>query len=327
MLKIRREFWVGSAALGMQLLAGTAWAEDGPTSGPPSASAVPAPSAPAADAARLPDIVRLKDGSLFRGTIIEMVSNDYVVIVTLTGESKRLALSDVSYAGPATKDPLVLGAPTDAEPDEEAGQVEDAEDEEGGDDDGPRITVRLRKSRLKLESNPMGYSFLSREWQALSSLEGSVTRVETQGFVELCSTPCELRLSPGKHRFALSKPDGRPVVAPSVTIPPGASRLVGTYHDNSGARAIGIALTVLAPLAGTVMVAASGGDEHGPDEGLLYGGLVTAGVGVGLGVGLILVRDTAEIKVERSASSSHQQRDQTTKSAERAPGVTWSGVF
>jgi hypothetical protein len=73
------------------------------------------------------------------------------------------------------------------------------------------------------------------------------------------------------------------------------------------------------------MIAASGGSGGRPDEGLLYGGLVTTGVGVGLGVGLILVRDRAEIKVERPARS--HSGEERTKSAESAPGLAWRGVF
>lgn len=287
----------------------------------------PAAVAPTTDAARLPDIVRLKDGSLFRGTIVEMVSNDYVVILTMGGESKRLALTDVSYAGPVSKDPLLAGE-AKIEGDAEAPDGE-AADEEGGDDeddDRPRVVVRLRKARVKVESKPTGHSLLSREWQVLSTAENSPARVESEGFVELCSTPCELRLPPGKRRFALAKPDGRPVLAPAVTIPPGESRLVGTYHDNSGSRTAGIVLTVLAPIAGSVMVALSSKDGH-LDEGLFYGGLVTTGVGVGIGVGLILMRDRADIEVERSARSSFHDRDETIVRAESAPGVTWTGAF
>jgi hypothetical protein len=125
-----------------------------------SAHATAPSSAPAsgADAARLPDIIRSKDGSLFRGTIVEMVVNDYVVIVTLTGESRRFALADVSYAGAVARDPLLAEGAVGAAVDEETVGTEAEEDEED-DGDEPRVVVRLRKARVKLESNPTGHSF------------------------------------------------------------------------------------------------------------------------------------------------------------------------
>lgn len=58
------------------------------------------PSAPSAPSA--PDIVRLKTGGLIRGTISELVPGDYVMVVTVAGHTRTLAMADVEYAGPTS---------------------------------------------------------------------------------------------------------------------------------------------------------------------------------------------------------------------------------
>jgi hypothetical protein len=47
----------------------------------------------------------MKDGGMIRGTIAELKANDFVVIVTLTGETKKYPMADVRYAGPASRIP------------------------------------------------------------------------------------------------------------------------------------------------------------------------------------------------------------------------------
>ena len=49
------------------------------------------------------DVVRLKDGSVVRGTISELLKNRSVTIVTLSGKTLEFAMSDVAYAGPESK--------------------------------------------------------------------------------------------------------------------------------------------------------------------------------------------------------------------------------
>ena len=83
-------------------------------------NAAPAPSAPAtskaaADAAA-PDIVRLKNGGLLRGKISELVPGGTVTIVTITGSTRVLNMSDVAYAGPTAQDLQAPAGPPGAAP-------------------------------------------------------------------------------------------------------------------------------------------------------------------------------------------------------------------
>ena len=49
-----------------------------------------------------PDIVRLKDGGMVRGTIIELVPNGSVKIQLADGQTRTFAMADTTYAGPAS---------------------------------------------------------------------------------------------------------------------------------------------------------------------------------------------------------------------------------
>ncbi len=59
-------------------------------------------------------MVRLKNGSVYRGTISEHVAGDHVSMVTLTGEARTFPESSVAYEGPESADPLSSGASSTA---------------------------------------------------------------------------------------------------------------------------------------------------------------------------------------------------------------------
>src|SRR4051794_21414836 len=83
--------------LGLLAIApGLALAEPPPAPAP-SVAPKPAPASPASP----PDVVKLKDGSLLRGTIVELKAKEFVQIQLLTGEVRRLGMDQVEYAGPA----------------------------------------------------------------------------------------------------------------------------------------------------------------------------------------------------------------------------------
>src|SRR3954471_22558833 len=84
-----------------------AWAAD-PVPPPLPPSTTPGASTPdvrpagsAGGVVAAPDVVRLKNGGMLRGTISELVPGGDVVLITATGEERRFAMRDVDYAGPA----------------------------------------------------------------------------------------------------------------------------------------------------------------------------------------------------------------------------------
>src|SRR5271165_265503 len=62
-----------------------------------------------AQPAALGDEVKLKDGSVFRGTITELVPKDHVDLQLANGQTKRFSSADVAYAGPARRPPPAAG--------------------------------------------------------------------------------------------------------------------------------------------------------------------------------------------------------------------------
>jgi hypothetical protein len=61
----------------------------------------PAPATNAAPPTVPPDVVETKKGDVYRGTIIERVRGDHVVLLLPSGESRRFDTSDIVSAGPA----------------------------------------------------------------------------------------------------------------------------------------------------------------------------------------------------------------------------------
>lgn len=73
--------------------------------------AASASSALAQPSVTAPDLVRLRDGGLLRGTIAELAAGDHVTIVLLTGETRRVAAADFTFAGPVEEAPRIAGTP------------------------------------------------------------------------------------------------------------------------------------------------------------------------------------------------------------------------
>src|SRR6185369_6064889 len=65
---------------------------------PQDATPPPAPFVP-------PDVVLLADGSMVRGTIVESVVNDHVILTTVDGRRLRFDAPAVRWAGPSASMP------------------------------------------------------------------------------------------------------------------------------------------------------------------------------------------------------------------------------
>jgi hypothetical protein len=270
-----------------------------------------------------PDIVMLKNGGMVRGTISEMVPGDYVVIVTLTGETRRFAMADVSYAGSAAASPQSKPLP------ERSGDDKEFETPEGA-KYKPEITVHAKEARLRLTSEPTGLTFHKRTSSAMAV--GSGGSAIAAGFQEICTSPCEASLPAGTHTLALSEPGKVPISADSVTLPAGVSTLSGRFIDRSGIRTLGLVVVVASAVGGTFMLlnmmdstqTCSGDycyDNPEIDVGMLVGGLVVVGVGIPMGLALATTRDKAELTVSPAA------RSRQSSTGARTASIGFSGQF
>jgi hypothetical protein len=250
-----------------------------------------------------PDIVKLKNGSLYRGTVMELVAGDHVDIRVPSGETKRFPMSDVEYAGPAS------GAPT-PEPPQPAPSPEPAPAAPR-----PLVTVEANEARVHLVATTPDTDFHIRTADATAvgwTGRGMYTAV-ARGYTHICAAPCNATLPAGKQRLALSQGGKSPVEPDEPVTIPEAATVRGTYVSYAGTRALGIGIMIASVAAGAIMVAAAfhtkqdcslqsvtGMCTNTPDidTGLVFGGLAVAVLGPLVGLPFLLQHDRAEITVE-----------------------------
>jgi hypothetical protein len=193
-----------------------------------------------------PDLVRLKNGGMVRGTIVELVPGKEVTLVDVAGQTRKLPMSDVSYAGPAAGEPTA--APAVPAPTPTAAPAPPLME-------APPTGVRL----LATEPN-LTFHVLSGSSQGVGmGMAGSrpvVVGFEANHYDRLCTAPCTAALAPGSYTLALSQPDGALVAAPALTIN-GHEQLTGTYTSHTGAR-VGVFLASIAVMGLGALVGFSG---------------------------------------------------------------------
>jgi hypothetical protein len=259
---------------------------------------------------------------MFKGTISELVPNEYVVIVTLTGESKRFAMSEVEYAGAAGEQPRSYPEPEAAAP--APGPASPAAPATR-----PAVTVHAVEARVSLTSEPDGRTF--HRQAATATVNNARDGFEgVKAYDELCTSPCEVSMAAGTTTLAVSEPGGQVVGAAPVTIPPGHSEVHAAWIDKGSTRSAGRALIGVG-IAGAVAVlgvaVASGSNDTGMLVGLVTGTVVTSVV-FGVGFGMASTPDSATFEV-RSAATAAPDRERKLAILERgrAPGLTLSGAF
>jgi hypothetical protein len=278
-----------------------------------------------ADAA--PDVVRLKNGGLLRGRISELIPGESVTIVTVTGKTREMAMSEVDYAGPVAKDPQA--APPVTKPAERSVSETKVSGEEG-EKRRPYVTVHGKEARLHVVASEPGITFHRQAGSAVAFGAG-VTATAT-GYERICTAPCEVSLPAGTETLALSKDQKSPLAAEPVTLPPGDSKLTGSIESRSGLRAAGWVVLIGGTVAGLAIVFTSrtteqtcsqyGGCSDTPklNTAQLLGGVALGGLSIGIGGVMARVPDKAIIEVTPSEASS-------TRLLGVARGVTFSGRF
>lgn len=235
------------------------------------------------------DTVILHDGTLLRGTIVEMSPNDYVVIQTATGETRRFESEQVRYAGPSDRAPSVsdgaatpYSVPAQYNPPPPAALAPTPQ--ANGElpirivDDGEGLTLRLQTGSA--------YGMSGRY------------AVQITTYRTVCTAPCVAGLPEGVHQFAIMTTRGRDYAVPgTVQVTAGSELLLGIQ---SRRRARGITAGIGAALALGGFVAM--GVLIGNGDDFLDAG-VTAGYAVGaagllIGVfGLVFIKDRGRITV------------------------------
>jgi hypothetical protein len=284
----------------------------------------PVNAAPAsADAAAGNDVVRLNNGGLIRGKISELIPGDSVVIVTLAGKTREFKMSEVAYAGPADKDPQAAAKP-EARP-----EPAKDKDTEKSTDSKSYVTVHGQEARLHLVSDEPGITFHRQVGSAVAVGPGGAAFA--RGFERMCTAPCEVSLPAGTETLAISRVNGTPVTAESVTIPPGTSEVRGRFESRRGLNIAGWMIAAGSAVGGTLLLVNSFGKEQKcysfgcEEQTKLNGPMMIAGVvilcaGVPIGVGLGVVGPKPIVEVNPASGAASNPRSV-------ARGLTLHGTF
>jgi hypothetical protein len=226
------------------------------------ASLTAAPRPASAQSAQPNDVVMLKSGGLLRGTISEYVPGSHVTIVTVTGDTKRINASEVTFAGPAEKAPG-------------AGRGGGGGHGHGGHRGPSGMTVNAPEAPVQLRSEQDGVTFLVRTGESTGSAvttgfgmgfgyRGSAmmpstafTSVHGRSYGRVCTAPCEATVPAGSYSMALTKGNGSPIEVEDMVRVDGPSTLQGTYTSYSALRTAGSVLGIVSVVGGIILAVTS----------------------------------------------------------------------
>ena len=193
-----------------------------PGPGPAASAPAPAPSGPITVSA--PDVVRLKNGGILRGTISELVPGEFVSIVLITGEARKVPYADVQFAGsaneaasavPVARTPEAV-RPPDAGIAAAAGAAPNTSSKAR--ESQPFAVVHAEESLVSVTSKQQGMTLFRRAGSAEINGRYGAT---VSGYDEVCTAPCSVSMPAGTHTFGVAKPGSTPTRLLQSRSPPG----------------------------------------------------------------------------------------------------------
>lgn len=249
-----------------------------------------------------PDVVRLNNGGMLRGTIIENLPGDHVTIQLPTGETRTFPSSDVASAGPATPTPaptqeLVppppsgpLGPPMIAQP----GPVPLP-----GYGIAPTPPVPTVRVHVEGTSPDLTLQQVTGTGTAIVSTGRSFATVMVDNFAPLCTAPCDIDLPVRAYVLGVSQGQGaaRRGDHNLFTLDADTS-LELEYESREGARIAGWITFIGGALAGSgIMLGGILGSSSSDDfVTWLVAGAVVLGVCEIVGLALAFLNDHADIR-------------------------------
>ena len=254
--------------------------------------------------------MRLQNGGLLRGTITESIPGEYVSIVLVTGEIRKIPMANVKYTGPADAEPAAQPPASATGTRQQPSSFATSGAPQSADGTRPFLTVRGREARISFRSRTPNTTFYVKTASATAGADGY--QVEASGYTRICSAPCEATLPEGSYTFALTTDDKAPVAAKPIHVS-GSQTVHGQLERKRGVRAGGWVIFGAGLVVGTSLLTAgliadceteTDDDEFTYDyesptgctnTGLVVAGAVTAGVGAVVGLVMALQRDDARI--------------------------------
>ena len=235
---------------------------------------------------------------MYRGTIAEMVPGDHVVIVLITGETKRFSMSDVVSSGPVAAPPatppIAASAPPAPPPPPSAPA-----------DDRVALTLESDRADVAFSVKTGQTNFEGVGWGGRGPV---FVGGEASSYSTLCTAPCTAKLPRGSYHVGVSE-HAKAVIEPKpqpVTIPgPGTLRV--THTSYAVFRGVG-AVIALGSLVGGIylLVDAENGSQDcssgycvkaANSTELAEGSVLLAG-GLLIGILMMVTRDPASITFE-----------------------------
>jgi hypothetical protein len=245
------------------------------------------------------DVVLLKNGGMLRGTISELVPNEYVIIDTTSGKQRRIDMAEVKYAGPAKDAPSA-----------EAPAKSDAPSPPPAPAPAPTPQAPEESSEVDVQFNgDPGVRFHIRTGQAVLMN----TRLAADSFSEVCTVPCSTKLQRQSYTFGLSDGDGRPVLAENAVQVDRPLALNGKFQSYAGLRVAGWIVVIGGALAGTALIMSSSNDCDALDDtcepidsGMLWGGVAVGLGGAVIGVVMAMKKDESDVQVASALQASRR---------------------
>lgn len=235
-----------------------------------------------------PDVVVLRDGTVFRGTLVERGSVR-VVLMLATGEVREFAGADVESAGPDPAVAVPVAAPT-------------------------AVVPAPPSVRLHVRGTEPGRTLHRLTESTEIPLPGRASRPQLDSMMPICAAPCDVDLPAGTYAFGVSEGSGSAHRAGApVHLEAGELWVEIEHTDRTGIRVAGWAILGLGA-AGGGLIAGFGAASKPPDVGLGGGGawlgwdggtwlgigLATAGVFALIGALIGITDDHAAISIESS---------------------------
>ena len=187
------------------------------------------------------DVVRLKNGGLLRGTIVELKPGESVAILLPSGETRTVLAPEISYAGAIAQD-VAQDRPADR-----AESTVDPHRES-------YATVHADRARLHLEGAAPDLTF----HLEVSSAGLTYGRADfARGYDRLCTAPCGVDVPAGYHRFGLSRSDGHIVQADDEALVHDGDTVRASYEGRRGLRVVGYVL-IPTSIVGAIALLAAG---------------------------------------------------------------------
>ena len=246
------------------------------------------------------DVVILRNGTRYSGTIIEFVPNDHLLVRLADNLVREVPVNQVVYAGAA------VGAPPIAI----NGSVVPSQ--------VVQVVARPGEAMVHFQSGTPGLVvWMSRLASPTDSSNGT-------GFVQICQTPCERPVAIGSYRIAYSVGGGKVTTSDSRIHIQREEWLQADLNSRKGARILGWIVLGAGGVTGSVLASYALGMPHGWPERKTYGTLSALSFVVGLGLGLPLGL-TSDKAIVLSYEAPRSIRSLTDGSQSGFTGLTFTG--